>query len=148
MQSSQPSNGLQRSPKIRSIVFPTLFYAALGVLFALPVLLKGGNYLLGNDGSAGLNLWAVWWPLHAVPGNYNLVYNNYMLFPTSSNVLPLLSLPASLLYGALRPLFGPIAAFNVILPIYCTLNGLSGFLFFRQRVLNFPKTLIGGALFA
>src|SRR5258708_21550840 len=113
------------SPKTRAMLLPTLFYAALAVLFALPVLLRGGNYLLGSDDSVGLNLWSAWWPLHALPGNYNLVYNNYVLFPISTNVLPLLSVPTSLLYGALRPAFGPIAAFNLILPVYCTLNGLA-----------------------
>src|SRR5258708_11453293 len=103
------------SPKIRNILVPTLFYAVLAVFFALPVLVRGGNYLLGSDDSAGLNLWLVWWPLHAIPGNYNLVYNNYALFPIMTNVLPLLSLPTSFLYWALRPAFGPIVAFNVIL---------------------------------
>src|SRR5258708_25110927 len=133
---------------IRLIFLPLLFYLALAVLFALPLFLKGGNYLLGSDDSAGLNLWSIWWPLHAIPVNYNLVYNNYTLFPITTNVLPLLSLPTSLLYGLLRPVFGPITAFNLILPIYCTLNGLSCFLFFRQRSLSFSKALVGGALVA
>src|SRR5258708_39483764 len=132
----------------RLIFFPLLFYLALAVLFALPLILKGGNYLLGGDDSVGLNLWSVWWPPHAIPGNYNLVYNSYTLFPITTNVLPLLSLPTSLLYRVLRPAFGPITAFNLILPIYCTLNGLSCFLLFRQRSLNFNKALIGGALVA
>jgi hypothetical protein len=135
-------------PKIRFILIPTLFYAALAVIFALPVLLKGGNYLLGSDDSAGLNLWVVWWPLHAIPGNYNLVNNNYALFPIFTNVLAQLSLPTSLLYWALRPAFGPITAFNLILPVYCTLNGLCSFLFFRGRLLNFGRALLGGALVA
>src|SRR5260221_1861492 len=131
---------------IRLIFLPLLFYLALAVLFALPLFLKGGNYLLGSDDSTGLNLWSVWWPLHAISGNYNLVYNSYTLFPIATNVLPLLSLPTSLLYGVLRPAFGPITAYNLILPIYCTLNGLSCFLFFRQRSLNFNKALVGGVL--
>src|SRR5260221_12897837 len=133
---------------IRLIFLPLLFYLALAVLFALPLILKGENYLLCGDDSVGLMLRSVWLPPHAIPANYYLVYNSYTLFPITTNVLPLLSLPTSLLYGVRRPAFGPITAFNLILPIYCTMNGLSCFLLFRQRSLNFNKALVGGALVA
>ena len=135
------------SSKVRPILFSAIFYAALAVLFVMPVLVRGTNYLLGDD-SAGLNLWSVWWPLHAIPGNYNLIYNNYTLFPLNTNILPLLSLPTSLLYSLFRPVLGPIMAFNMILPVYCTLNGLAGFLFLRGRLANFRRALVAGALIA
>jgi len=91
-----------------------------------------------------LNLWSIWWPTYAILHNYNLVQTNYILFPIYTNVFPLISLPTSLVYGLLRPIFGPILAYNLILPLFGFLNAFSIYIFF-SKYLNNPYFAALGA---
>lgn len=110
-------------------------YSLFMLLVTIRLLAKANDYLIGENYIGGLANWTLWWPAHALTHNYNLVYNNYTLFPVPTNLLPVLSLPTSTIYNLLRPMLGHFAAFNALLPIYLTLNGWTGYLFFKR---SFP----------
>jgi hypothetical protein len=133
----------QLSKTVRSAL---LAYALLAFAAMIPLVVNGRNPLIGNDG-AGLALWATWWPAHAIPNNYDLVYGHYIGFPTNSNLLPVLSLTSSLFYSLLRPFFGAVWAYNLLLPLYTFLNATATYLYIRRHTSReWYAALAGGVL--
>ncbi len=124
-------------------------YLLLALLYTAALLLQGNGALIGTEYRGSLSLWATWWPGHAIHNNYNLVSTDYTLFPVKTNLLPVLSLTTSLVYIPLRAILGPLLAYHVILPLYLTLNAISGYLFLRKRCENgFWIPALGGLVLA
>ena len=120
---------------------------ALAFIIILPLLASGNTPLIGDDGT-GLMYWATWWPAHAITHNYDLVHNSYILFPSSTNLLPVLSLTSSALYTVLRPVFGAVWAYNLLLPLYMILNAISAFIYFRRHTEHELYAAFASGIFA
>ena len=123
-----------------AVVVLISFLALSNVIFNEQPVLVGSFY------TASPSYWTTWWPHHALAGDYDLVYNNYTVFPIYSNLLPLLSIVTTVIHYPLRLIFGERAGFNLLVPLYMSLNAFSVYLLLahhlQRRALALAAALI------
>jgi hypothetical protein len=125
------------------------FFVFLAGAVTISLISHGNGALIGKDFTGSLPLWATWWPEHAIANNYDMVSNHYAIYPIETNLLSLLSITTSVVYHALAPFLGPILAYNILLPLFLTLNGLFWYLFFNKQLrFKVSSSLIGAVIIA
>jgi hypothetical protein len=108
----------------------------------------GSERLVGQNYEGAPHLWAAWWPSHALQNNYDMVQNNYALYPIETNWLPELSLPTSLIYWILKLPLGSLLGFNFLFPLYLGLTAITGFAFLKRESDEWVFSMLGGAALA
>ena len=100
--------------------------------------------LIGTFNSTGLSLWSVWFPAHALAGNFNLFQNNYAVYPIESNITLLLSPISSILLYVFDGLFDAWGAYHGLFTFYLAAMGLASYLFLRRydAILAIPAALV------
>jgi hypothetical protein len=130
--------------------FPTIaiWIAFLAAAACVTIPIWPSDILIGNNFLAGLSIWTVWFPAHAISNNYDLVQNSYALYPVETNILPLLTPFTSAIYYIFGLVLEPLVAFKVLFLVYLASSGASAFFFLKKQNVGLPFALIGGAVFA
>jgi hypothetical protein len=129
-----------------------LLAGALTLLIAFlalsDVLFSQQPVLVGANSSGSLFYWTTWWPRHAIANDYDLVFNSYTLFPIESNLLPLLSPLSTTIHYPFSLIFGERIAFNLLVPIYLSLNAFSVYLLLNHHLNSRLLPFFGGLIVA
>lgn len=131
---------------LRPSLLTALAYAFLAISLTSPLL--HNDQLAGEAEGSSLGLWAVWYPPHALHYNYDLSYTDYAVYPYPQNYLPALSLPNSLLYSLLKPIFGVTLGYNLLYPLALWAAALAMYVYLRRDDTHSTISIMGGAMFA
>jgi hypothetical protein len=127
-----------------------LAFCFLTVFMTWPLAAHVTSYLPEGAGDLWQNLWNFWWWKRALIDLHQSPYRtDYLFFPfgakivfhTHSEINQLAGLPVSLL-------FGPLAAYNVVLLVGLTLAGLGAYLLARELTGDGPAAFLAGLIFA
>src|SRR5262249_32659860 len=90
-------------------------------------------------------LWNIWWFGEALRRGTSPFFTDALFYPQGASLLfhPL-NLTSALMALPLRVLFGPIAAYNLVVLLSFVLSGYAVFLLARAHGCSHPAALIGG----
>jgi hypothetical protein len=99
------------------------------------LLLHLGSRLPGSEAQSALALLGAWWPAHKLALPDGLVVHSFIGAPQLSDHLRNLPVLPSVLFSVLRPVAGPVAAFNLVLLLsQVATQGLLFALLLRERL--------------
>jgi hypothetical protein len=133
------------------VALPVLFFSFWAIAFTFPLVLHlGDGVVLARGGDAWLHIWDLWWvdkalvDLHQSPYVTNLIY-----YPTGLNLYyHSLDLFNGILSIPLQRAFNITVAFNLLMLVNLTLDGLAAYWLCLDRTGCTAASLVGGALFA
>jgi hypothetical protein len=136
----------------RPLALAFFVYAAAAVLmFGLPVLPHPTSAMIGlaAEGEPAGDVWCLqWWP-HALLHGVNPFFTNTIFVPGGYNLTwAAAAMPGpSLVLAPVSQLFGPVAAYNLLLLLSPALSAWTAFILCRHLTGTFWPSLIGGYLF-
>jgi len=126
-----------------------LFYLALSAAVLLPGLPSLSQHALGDEHSDALkHVWGQWWVhRHFTQQHHFPLEMDLANHPDGGRFYNLDSANA-IISLALRPLFNPVATYNLLFLLHLALAGLAAFLLARELTGNRWASLVAGAVFA
>lgn len=136
----------QRAPLQAGLVLLLLLVATAA--WALPVWTTLGTRAIGVLGDPDEYTWFLGWFRYAASAHVNPLLSDYMNYPAGINLMwntsnPLVALLASPLTG----LVGPIAAYNLLVPMAMAVSGWCAYLAARHFGASVPASAFAGLLF-
>jgi hypothetical protein len=127
-----------------------LLFLVLTIIAAWPVVSDLNGVIIGDDNDIFINPWADWWTGKALSDpNLSLWQTNYLFYPIGANlVYHSLSHLNSLVSLALRPLVGPLPAYNLTILLNMVLFGFSIFQLARYLTKSTVAGILAGLIFA
>ena len=126
-----------------------LVYVVLGVVAILPSWLHGASHTLqcGGCGDNGQEVWFLAWGSHALTNLLNPLRTNWIDFPYGVDLADNTSMPLAGFMGApITLIFGPIAAYNVLLTLAFA-GSATACMFACRRWASTPAAFAGGLLY-
>lgn len=126
-------------------------YVGLALIATFPLVLHVGDRFIGNQpGSVDgfLGIWNVWWTAQAVRDGRSPFFTPLLFYPDGLDLFwQTLSVPQTLLAVPITWLFGPLAAYNVLVLASFVFGGYAAFLFVRRFVDDECAALVAGAMY-
>ncbi len=125
------------------------FYAALAVVAYLPTLPLTGSHTQGcTCGDTGQQVWFLAWVPFSLTHGHSPFYSNFILYPSGVNLLDNTAMTLlGVIAAPVTVLFGPVAAYNLVLRAGFTLSALAMFVVIRRLVRWWPAALAAGLLY-
>jgi hypothetical protein len=119
---------------------------AVGAL--APGLFGGPDSVVGNTGDPSIFVWSLAWTPFAVSHGMDPLVTYYLHFPTGVNLMwnTAIVFPA-LLLAPITAVFGPIAAYKVLLVLAMSLSGWCAYLALRRFTRHRLGAALGGLLY-
>ena len=132
------------------VLAPLAIYLLAFLVLTFPAVLRLGTHLLGDEGDALANLWAIWWvgealgKLHRIPFHTDVLHH-----PHGITMLPqVIGLPFNgLLALPLRPWLTLEQAYNVVVLFSFAVGGLTAFWLAHHFTRAWGPSLVAGAVF-
>jgi hypothetical protein len=128
---------------------PLCIYSAMAIVLTWPLVTHLGVAFPSAPGESAQDLWEklwnIWWVGEALARGANPFYTDALFYPQGASLLfhPL-NLTSALMALPLRALFGPIAAYNLVVLLSFVLSGYVIFLLARAHSCGRAGSLIGG----
>lgn len=129
-------------------------YVLIGVVFTMPLPLKMGHCLAGDDIDAWLNPWVNWWTHKALSergtstAGLSLYYTNYLFYPHGASlVYHSFSHANTALWFALRPVLGNLPAHNLTILVTYPLSAFTLYLLAHHLTESRPAAFVAGFIF-
>ncbi len=133
----------------RSVLAVGLIYALAVVLMTLPASLQLSQRLIGNNVDNWIFYWNNWWLERAIVEGHNWFSTPYLFYPQGADLVAHSnSFLNSLLALPLKPLFGPVAAYNLVLLFGLWVGAVGMFLFVYDDVRHTTAALLAGFIFS
>jgi hypothetical protein len=125
-----------------------VYALALG-LMTLPAPLQLSQRLLGNSIDSWIFYWNDWWIERALAEGHNWMFTPYLFYPQGASLIAHSnSFLSSLLALPLRPLFGDMAAHNLVILLGLWVGAMGMFLLVYDLARHPSAALLGGLIFA
>jgi hypothetical protein len=126
-----------------------LAYALLICLMTLPLLPQFSSRLLGHSIDSWIFYWNNWRLERAIQEGRNWLFTPYLFYPQGASLAAHSnSFLNSLLALPLRPLVGPVAAYNLVLLLGLWISGVGMFSLIYEMTRCPPAALLAGFVFA
>ena len=124
-------------------------YAALAVVAYLPTLpLTDSHTQKCLCGDTAQQVWFLAWVPFSLAHGHSLFYSNWVLYPSGANLMDNTAMTLlGVIAAPVTVLFGPVAAYNVVLRAGFTLSALVMFVVVRRLVRWWPAALVAGLLY-
>lgn len=124
-------------------------YAALAVVAYLPTFPLTGSHTQGcTCGDTGQQVWFLAWVPFSLTHGHSLFYSNYILLPAGVNLMDNTAMTLlGVIAAPVTVLFGPVAAYNLVLRAGFTLSALAMFVVVRRLARWWPAALVAGLLY-
>jgi hypothetical protein len=128
---------------------PLLIFGAITAVLTWPLAARLGDRFPAAPGEGAQdlwqNLWNIWWVGEALGRGANPFYTDALFYPRGASLLfhPL-NLTSALMALPLRALFGPVAAYNLVVLLSFVLSGYAVFLLARAHGCGRAASLAGG----
>lgn len=124
-------------------------YALLTVLMTFPAVLDLGRRLIGNNVDNWVFYWNNWWLGRALGEGLDWTFTPYLFYPQGTSlVVHSNSFLNSLLAVALRPLTGPVAAYNLTVLFGLWVGAVGMYWLVYDRTHRPAAALLAGSVFA
>jgi hypothetical protein len=138
----------RRCPR-RTLLAIGAIYALAVILMTLPATFQLPHKLIGNNVDDWIFYWNNWWLERAIAEGRNWFYCPYTFYPQGANLVAhSFSFLNSLLAIAIKPLVGPIAAYNLTLLFGLWVSAVGMFLLARELTGQTLPALLAGFVFA
>jgi hypothetical protein len=137
--------------RISPRVWVGLFFLAWAIVFTFPLILHlGDSVVLSTGGDAYLHLWDLWWADKSLIGlHQNPFHTTYLYYPTGVSLYyHSLDIVNGVVSIPLQHLLNLTFAFNLLVLVNLTLNGVVAYWLCKERTGSVAAALVGGALFA
>jgi hypothetical protein len=126
-----------------------LVYAAIAVAAYLPTLpLDNSHTQICTCADTAQEVWFLGWVPYALSHGHSLFFSNWILYPAGVNLADNTSMTLlGLLASPITLLFGPVAAYNLVLRAGFALAGLAMFFTVRRFVAWWPAAFLAGLLY-
>jgi len=143
MDKSQTSN-----PKSQILGVAVAYALAIG-LMALPASLQLSRRLLGHSIDTWIFYWNNWWLERAIVEGHDWLFTPYLFYPQGASLVAHSnSFLNSLAAFALKPLMGPVAAYNLVLLLGLWIGAIGMFLLVHEMTHRSFAALLAGFVFA
>ncbi|MCP4539321.1 MAG: hypothetical protein GY832_19470 [Chloroflexi bacterium] len=133
----------------RVILGAGIVYALAVGLMTLPVSLQLSQRLIGNNIDNWIFYWNNWWLERAITEGQNWFTTPNLFYPQGADLVAHSnSFLNSLLAMPLKPLVGPVAAYNLVLLFGLWVGAVGMFLFVYDDVRHVPAALLAGFIFS
>jgi hypothetical protein len=124
-------------------------YAALAVVAYLPTLpLTDSHTQKCLCGDTAQQVWFLAWVPFSLAHGHSLFYSNWVLYPSGANLMDNTAMTLlGVIAAPVTVLFGPVAAYNLVLRAGFTLSALAMFVVVRRLVRWWPAALAAGLLY-
>jgi len=124
-------------------------YAALAVVAYLPTLpLTDSHAQKCLCGDTAQQVWFLAWVPFSLAHGHSLFYSNWVLYPSGVNLMDNTAMTLlGVIAAPVTVLFGPVAAYNLVLRAGFTLSALAMFVVVRRLVRWWPAALVAGLLY-
>ncbi len=139
----------EAAARMREHGLPLLVYTVLAIALTWPLVAHLGEAFPSTPGEGAQDLWEklwnIWWVGEALRRGANPFYTDALFYPQGASLLfhPL-NLTSALMALPLRALFGPIAAYNLVVLLSFVLSGYAVFLLARAHGCGHAAALLGG----
>ena len=124
-------------------------YALVIGLMALPAPLQLSGRLLGHSIDTWISYWNNWWLERAIVEGHDWLSTPYLFYPQGASLVAHSnSFLNSLAAFALKPLVGPVAAYNLVLLFELWISAMGMFLLVYEVTRRSSAALLAGFVFA
>ena len=124
-------------------------YALVIGLMALPAPLHLSQRLIGNNFDNWIFYWNNWWLERAITEGHDWFFTPYLFYPQGSSLVAHSnSFLNSLLALVLKPLVGPVAAYNLVFLFGLWMSAMGMFLLVQELTRHRPAAFLAGFIFA
>jgi len=143
----------QTMPRVRhqisTILIVAVAYAIVVSLMTWPAPLHLSQRLIGNNIDNWIFYWNNWWLERAIREGHNWFFSPYIFYPQGASLVAHSSSHAnSILAFVLKPLVGPVAAFNLTFLLGLWLSAVGMFLLAYDITRHRPAAFLAGFIFA
>lgn len=123
-------------------------YALIAIIFTYPLIGNISTHITGDGNDGPIFIWNAWWFGQSVDTHSSLFYTNYILYPKGADLLfHTHTLVHDFLIFLIEPLFGLIAAFNIIFLFSLVFAALGTYLLAVTITKNRIAASIAGLIF-
>ena len=124
-------------------------YAFIVVLMTWPSSLHLSHRLIGNNMDDWIFYWNNWWLERAIVEGHDWFFTPYLFYPQGTSLVAHSnSFLNSLLAFAIKPLVGPVAAYNLVLLFGLWIGAVGMFLLVHDLTHYRPAAFLAGFIFA
>jgi hypothetical protein len=133
----------------RRTAFVLLFYVALTVVLAWPLVSHISGRLAGYSSDVYLNQWVDWWTKKALLEGLDLYHTNYIFYPAGTSlVFHSFSYVNSAISLGLEPVIGQVPAYNVMILLAYPLSAFAMYLLVHELTGGWQGALLAGIVYA